>query len=298
MIVLKCGTRYRLERVLFSPDGADVVAPLYSGIQVWRPFTAGAAPQVLPVKFSHELYFAPDGATLYAVAPAVWAVAYASGPSAVLPLPRDAIGYGVRFALAPGGDRYLLESMGIGTSLRTLDGKAVWKQPDAMWWGQPRFLPGGEQFVALQVEGQSRREQKFRVVTHDTATGREVRRSDPLVGEVRDWVVSPDGTLAACWTTVWVHVYPLRESFGKPRVTIRNDNRKEFTGLAFHPSGKYLATTSNDETVKLYDTSTWEVARTFTWNIGKMRSIAFSPDGTLAAAGSDTGKVVVWDVDL
>src|SRR5207253_1850182 len=32
--------------------------------------------------------------------------------------------------------------------------------------------------------------------------------------------------------------------------------------------------------------------------VRKMRSIAFSPDGALAAAGSDTGKVVVWDVDL
>jgi WD40 repeat protein len=40
------------------------------------------------------------------------------------------------------------------------------------------------------------------------------------------------------------------------------------------------------------------VARTFTWDIGRMRSIAFSPDGALAAAGGDTGKVVVWDVDL
>ena len=29
-----------------------------------------------------------------------------------------------------------------------------------------------------------------------------------------------------------------------------------------------------------------------------MRSIAFGPDGTLAAAGSGTGKVIVWDVDL
>jgi hypothetical protein len=29
-----------------------------------------------------------------------------------------------------------------------------------------------------------------------------------------------------------------------------------------------------------------------------MRSVAFSPDALLAAAGSDTGKVVFWDVDV
>jgi WD40 repeat protein len=78
----------------------------------------------------------------------------------------------------------------------------------------------------------------------------------------------------------------------------QNENSHQFTGIAFHPSGRYLAATSNDATVKLYDTTTWQVAKTYTWDIGRMRSIAFSPDGTLAAAGSDTGKVVVWDVDL
>ena len=79
---------------------------------------------------------------------------------------------------------------------------------------------------------------------------------------------------------------------------IVNDGRKHFTGIAFHPSGKYLAVTSNDATGKLYDTTTWEQARAFTWKIGKLRSVCFSADGALAAAGSDTGKVVVWDVDL
>ena len=49
--------------------------------------------------------------------------------------------------------------------------------------------------------------------------------------------------------------------------------------------------------MKLYDTASGALARTFTWDIGRMRSVAFSPDGLLAAAGSDTGKVVVWDVD-
>ena len=79
---------------------------------------------------------------------------------------------------------------------------------------------------------------------------------------------------------------------------IKNDTRRHFTDAAFHPGGRFLAATSNDATVKLYDTSTWDVARTFTWQIGRVRSIAFSPDGTLAAAGGDTGQVVVWDVDL
>ena len=77
-----------------------------------------------------------------------------------------------------------------------------------------------------------------------------------------------------------------------------NDNRKHFTGIAFHPTGRYLAATSNDTTVKLYDTATWQVAKAFAWDIGRLRSVAFSSDGMLAAAGSDKGKVVVWDVDL
>ena len=85
---------------------------------------------------------------------------------------------------------------------------------------------------------------------------------------------------------------------GARPASLCNDNNKRFTGLAFHPSGRYLAATSNDATVKLYDTSTWEVVQTFDWDIGRLRSVAFSPDGMLAAAGGDKGKIVVWDVDL
>jgi WD40 repeat protein len=77
----------------------------------------------------------------------------------------------------------------------------------------------------------------------------------------------------------------------------RNNSRKSFTDLAFHPSGRCLAVTSNDGTVRFYDTTTWQLAETFTWNVGKMVGIAFSPDGALAAAGSDTGQIVIWDVD-
>jgi len=66
-----------------------------------------------------------------------------------------------------------------------------------------------------------------------------------------------------------------------------------------HGKGAFvLGATSNDKTVKLYDIASGQISQTFTWDIGRMRSVAFSPDGLLAAAGSDTGKVVVWDVDV
>ena len=68
------------------------------------------------------------------------------------------------------------------------------------------------------------------------------------------------------------------------------------TGLGQHL--RDLLVSQDKETVKLLDTATGTEARTFTWELGRMRSVCFSTDGTLAAAGSDKGQVVVWDVDL
>jgi hypothetical protein len=46
-------------------------------------------------------------------------------------------------------------------------------------------------------------------------------------------------------------VTPSGDPFHSP--TLSADRRQHFTGLAFHPSGRFLAATSNDATVKLYD---------------------------------------------
>jgi WD40 repeat protein len=83
-----------------------------------------------------------------------------------------------------------------------------------------------------------------------------------------------------------------------PAATIKNDSKKDFTGAAFHPGGRVLAATSNDKTVKFSDTTTWQQVGGFDWKVGRLRSIAFSADGSLAAAGGDKGQIVVWDVDL
>jgi WD40 repeat protein len=114
---------------------------------------------------------------------------------------------------------------------------------------------------------------------------------------IQQLVFSPDGRWLAVRAGPAVLALDGRNLHDKP-IKLRGEGRGNFTDIAFHPSNRFLAATSNDQTVKLYDTESWELAKTYTWDIGRMRSIAFSPDGTLAAAGSDTGKVVVWDVDV
>lgn len=109
--------------------------------------------------------------------------------------------------------------------------------------------------------------------------------------------LSPCGKLIVVMETESVYIFLLDE-LSQPLHTLKTERIQHFTGVAFHPSGRLLGVTSNDTTVKFYDTETWAVTSTFNWDIGKLRSIAFSNDGTLAAAGSDTGKVVIWDVDL
>jgi len=155
------------------------------------------------------------------------------------------------------------------------------------------FLPGTDTFVV--GEGYTRKKEGTQVLVVPAA-----KKPFPLLVPHKDLnsvAASPDGRFVAA-QYLRVLVVWRASNFAEPPTEVIQLGRKHFTGIAFHPSGKYLAATSNDETVKLYDTATWELAHTFTWKVGRMRSIAFSPDGAIAAAGSDKGQVVVWDVDL
>jgi WD40 repeat protein len=158
--------------------------------------------------------------------------------------------------------------------------------------------PDGTRLITYQIEsGIAHVDQVSELHVRDPNTGK-IRQRIPIPGRtVTQLLFSPDGALLVVRGGPSFLVWNARDLTQKPQ-KVKGSGRGNITGLAFHPSGRYLAATSNDATVKLYDTTTWNVAKTYTWEIGRMRSIAFSPDGTLAASGSDSGKVVVWDVDL
>jgi WD40 repeat protein len=158
--------------------------------------------------------------------------------------------------------------------------------------------PVEDRLVTQEIEsGIAVRDQVYKLTVREPDTGKP-REEIWVPGRTIDQLlIAPNGSWLVVRAGPSLLVWDCDDLDRKPR-KVGYSSPKHITGIAFHPSGQYLAATSNDTTVKLYDTATWRLARTFTWNIGRLRSVAFSPDGTRGAVGSDTGKVVVWDVDL
>jgi WD40 repeat protein len=159
------------------------------------------------------------------------------------------------------------------------------------------FFPDGTLFAVASRKAVAVNKRETSLLLCDATSGKNRQVVASPVAIVTQMILNPAGDVLVIQGGMEFAVLSTEE-ITAPAKVIRNHNPRHFTALAFHPSGQYLAATSNDTTVKLYDTSTWQLARTFTWNIGRLRSIAFSPDGMLAAVGSDTGRILVWDVDL
>jgi WD40 repeat protein len=75
-------------------------------------------------------------------------------------------------------------------------------------------------------------------------------------------------------------------------------HKQQVRAVGCLPGGNTVLTAGMDGTVRLWDANTGAETRSFDWGIGKVRVAAVSPDGNMCAAGSDDGRLVVWDVDV
>jgi len=74
------------------------------------------------------------------------------------------------------------------------------------------------------------------------------------------------------------------------------DTQASVTGVAWNPYGTMLAAASSDQSVTLWDTTSWTQLRTVSEPTRHVRGIAWSPDGRKLAINT-TEALTVWDVN-
>jgi WD40 repeat protein len=91
----------------------------------------------------------------------------------------------------------------------------------------------------------------------------------------------------------------------KPRKLILVGHSDGVTGVAFSPNGKFVASSSRDQTVKIWDAATGLELFTLkrgrgdvkNGHVGYVAAVAFSPDGKqVASAGAGDNTVYLWSV--
>ena len=69
------------------------------------------------------------------------------------------------------------------------------------------------------------------------------------------------------------------------------------TSLAISPDGRYLASGSDDLTIKLWDIGTGRAIKTLVGHMARIDALAFSNESTVLLSGGADRTVRVWDVE-
>lgn len=104
---------------------------------------------------------------------------------------------------------------------------------------------------------------------------------------------SPDGATVAVGTTKSLQRFDVATGDELPAL---KGHTRMVTGLAYLPDGRLLSC-STDGTARTWDHASAKCLVTRDWQMGELTAVAVAADGMRAAAGSDNGEILIWDLD-
>jgi WD40 repeat protein len=292
------GKRAFVDAVAISPDGRHLVA---SGGGVWLWSLADPTAEAIELTGGPAGGFLPDGRLVVAGnmvlvaspdAPHKGAVRFpAPEPvSAVLPNGRLLC---VPDATVPPGTLALLALLDGATRVEAQLSlpRSAGKVPKVV------VSPDGARLAVAVELPEVRGKKRSAVHLYELATGKLVGELDAVMGDLPALTWSPDGRYVAGVLGARLVVWSAED--GKTRGELEAGGTRLFRGPRFHPSGRFLAAggANIDGGVYCWNVGTWEELTGFRWPVGPVACVNFSPDGTLAAAGGERGRILVWDVD-
>jgi WD40 repeat protein len=316
MRTLSIGRKKRLHAVTFSPSGRDLAAVGGDNVlRVWDSFT-GELKRSAPVDETSSgyalVYLAEERLLFGGVGLRLWDLA-ADEWTVIDP----AIPFSRRVALSPDG-RVLAqvektESIDWPREGLVMYDTATWARfppaedgtnsteglafsADGRFLATAHLVRVGEQQKSLgpQWGHYTTHEYDYVVRVREMPSGRVMRAIPDWQQGVRFLAFSPDGSTVVGAAGPRLRAWDLAAD---RELALHKRGPKHFQGLAFTANGRRLLTVSNDTTVRVWDARSWAESATITWAVGSLINLSVSPDGLRAAAGSDAGKVVVWDLD-
>ncbi len=296
----------KVRSLAFSPDGTRIATTAEDSkfISLWNPSTGQRVGELResysPVR---TLAFFPDGrhiaGTLELGGVQIWEVEMGVGGPLLVGVAsvRDAL------AVSPDGSHLLAGAP---------EGFGEWRDPTALAREHPRppdrvypvphrgptrigFSPAGTYFCVAEWYMHLFHPKPFKPYRQFRDPLSKAAPEGMEGASVKAFAFTPDesrlvlalGHRAVVWSPADLDAEPV----------LIAGHGKKVMAVGFLPDGNVL-TAGMDGTARVWDSNTGADIRSFDWGIGKVRVAAVSPDGTLCAAGSDDGHIVVWDVDF
>jgi WD40 repeat protein len=149
------------------------------------------------------------------------------------------------------------------------------------------FNPDGTRLADADVDG------KVRI--HDSKSGKTLieLQLPPESHGFQQLEFSPDGNHLAVATENGSYVYDTATGKQLLHYTGHGEGVRA-SGVTFSPDGRWIATSGNDATIKVWDSETGAEIFTLVGHTGPTFGVSFSPDGQYLATSSVDRTVKVW----